>query len=99
MQPAEADAVTDGGSSISDGDARSELERVLSDPVFHCSERNKKFLRYISEECLSGRQERLKGYTIATDVFGRPDNFNPSSDGIVRIEATRLRAALIRISV
>ncbi len=96
MQPAEADAVTDGGSSISDGDARSELERVLSDPVFHCSERNKKFLRYISEEYLSGRQERLKGYTIATDVFGRPDNFNPSSDGIVRIEATRLRAALIR---
>jgi thioredoxin-like negative regulator of GroEL len=69
---------------------------VLSDSEFRCADRNKKFLRYISEELFAGRESGLKAYTIAVDVFGRPPNFDPSSDPIVRIEATRLRAALIR---
>ena len=82
--------------SVSSVEARHELERVLSDSEFRCADRNKKFLRYISEELFAGRESGLKAYTIAVDVFGRPPNFDPSSDPIVRIEATRLRAALIR---
>ncbi|RWP92257.1 hypothetical protein [Mesorhizobium sp.] len=76
--------------------ARRELEAVLSDPQFQCSERNKKFLRFVSEELFAGRAAALKAYSIAVDVFGRPTSFDASTDPIVRIEATRLRSALSR---
>ncbi|MER9401484.1 hypothetical protein NKI46_25565 [Mesorhizobium sp. M0615] len=77
-------------------EAREELEWVLSDPQFQCSERNRKFLRFVSEELFAGREGALKAYSIAVDVFGRPSSFDASTDPIVRIEATRLRSALSR---
>ena len=46
------------------------------------------------EELLAGRADRLKGYTIATDVFGRDESFDPQTDPVVRLEARRLRRAL-----
>ena len=81
---------------VSGLEARDELERVLSDSRFQCTERNKKFLRFIAEELFAGRASALKAYSVAVDVFGRPQSFDASTDPIVRIEATRLRAALIR---
>jgi tetratricopeptide (TPR) repeat protein len=81
---------------VSKEEALTELERVLSDPEFQCSERNKKFLRFVTEEYFAGRENRLKAYSIAVDVFGRPSTFDATIDPIVRIEATRLRTALQR---
>src|SRR5262245_818433 len=81
---------------VSDHDARQELERILSDPEFQCTVRHQKFLRFVTEEWFQGRGVAVKAYTIAVDVFGRPPSFDPSTDPIVRIEATRLRAALTR---
>lgn len=81
---------------VSGAEARNELDRILSDPGFQCAERNKKFLRFVAEEFFAGRADSLKAYTIAVDVFGRPQSFDASIDPIVRIEATRLRSALIR---
>ncbi|RWC30872.1 MAG: hypothetical protein EOS27_12080 [Mesorhizobium sp.] len=80
--------------AISNIKAREELELLLQDPRFQCSERNKKFLRFVSEELFAGRERALKAYCIAVDVFGRPPSFDASTDPIVRIEATRLRSAL-----
>ena len=54
------------------------------------------FLRYIVEEALAGRADRIKAYNIATAVFGRDEEFDPQSDPIVRVEAGRLRRALER---
>jgi hypothetical protein len=87
-----SDAV--GSDSVGELDARRELDRVLADPDFHCTERNRKFLRFVAEEHFKGREHAVKAYTIAVDVFGRAPSFDPSTDPIVRIEATRLRAAL-----
>ena len=87
-----ADAVVP--DSVGEFDARRELDRILADPDFHCTERNRKFLRFVAEEYFAGREHQVKAYTIAVDVFGRAANFDPSTDPIVRIEATRLRAAL-----
>jgi hypothetical protein len=70
------------------------LEDLIRDPAFKASERNKRFLRFIVTETLAGRASRIKAYTIAVDVFARPPDFDPAGDPIVRIEATRLRAAL-----
>ncbi|WP_455273996.1 tetratricopeptide repeat protein [Rhizobium herbae] len=75
-------------------DAQAEIDRLLTDPLFQSPERNKSFLRFIASEFFEGRAEAIKAYAIAVDVFGRPANFDPSIDPIVRIEATRLRAAL-----
>ena len=71
-----------------------ELDRLLADPEFHCTDRNKTFLKFVAHALFKGRGESIKAYTVAVDVFGRPASFDPSTDPIVRIEATRLRACL-----
>jgi hypothetical protein len=49
------------------------------------------FLDHAVRETLSGNEIRLKEYSIAVSVFGRPDDFDPRMDSIVRVEARRLR--------
>lgn len=43
---------------------------------------------------LRGDEASIKAYSIAVDVFGRPQSFDPQSDPIVRVQARRLRALL-----
>ncbi len=62
---------------------RSELQRILSSPEFDASDRNRRFLEYVVEETLAGRDDRIKAYSIATSVFGRGENFDPQQDAIV----------------
>ena len=75
---------------------RAELSRMLASPHFDASERNRGFLRHVVEEALAGRADRIKAYSIATEVFGRDPKFDPQLDSIVRIEAGRLRRSLER---
>ena len=75
---------------------RNELQRILSSPDFLTTDRLRRFLRFVVEETLSGHSGNIKGFTIATKVFGRKENFDPYHDPIVRIEAGRLRRALER---
>jgi hypothetical protein len=75
-------------------DVQAELERILSSPRFQASEKRRAFLRFIVEETLAGRADRLKGYTIAVDVFGRDETFDAKADPVVRLEARRLRRDL-----
>jgi len=77
-------------------DVRAQLIRVISSPDFQASERRKAFLRYIVEESLAGRADRLKGYSIGLAVFGREESFDPQTDPVVRLEAGRLRRDLER---
>jgi tetratricopeptide (TPR) repeat protein len=82
---------------FSEGDRtliRRQLERILKSAPFLQSRRRQRFLEYIVHETLAGRGERLKGYSIALEVFGRPETFDPMADPIVRIEAGRLREKL-----
>ena len=82
--------------SPSPEEVRAELRRVVESPQFDCSERNRRFLEYVVEETLSGRADRIKGYNIATTVFGRDVSFDPQLDPVVRMEARRLRRSLER---
>jgi TolB-like protein/tetratricopeptide (TPR) repeat protein len=70
---------------------RAELARILESDDFKATPRRKKLLQYLVEQLLSGRERELKGYTIATVVFDRDDNFDPQTDPVVRLEARRLR--------
>ena len=78
----------------SDVEVRRELATLLSRAEFHASERNRRFLTYIVEETLQGRADRIKAYSIAIAAFDRSDDFDPLTDPIVRIEASRLRRSL-----
>ena len=75
---------------------RDQLERVLASTDFAASERSRGFLRYVVEETLAGRADRIKAYSVATEVFGRDEGFDGQNDPVVRIEAGRLRRALER---
>ena len=70
------------------------LDDVIASPQFRDTTRMKRFLRYIVEESLAGRGNRLKGYTIGLEVFDRPDSFDPQNDTIVRVQAGQLRRRL-----
>jgi TolB-like protein len=73
---------------------RASLVSMLNSPLFAGSPRQVRFLEYLVTNTLAGDADRLKGYTIAVEVFDRNDDFDPSLDAIVRVEATRLRNKL-----
>jgi adenylate cyclase len=73
---------------------RAELARVLGSTVFAHAGRSTEFLRFVVDETLAGRADRLKGYAIAIEVFGKPPEFDAQTDPLVRVEAGRLRRRL-----
>src|ERR1700683_1419534 len=73
--------------------ARRHLVRILSSPGFARNDRLSRFLRFVVERHLEGRDEELKESVIAIEVFGNRD-YDPKQDSIVRTEAGRLRARL-----
>ncbi|HEV2565445.1 MAG TPA: adenylate cyclase [Microvirga sp.] len=86
----------EGRSRPSAEEVRAQLSRINDSDDFPASTRDRKFLHYIIDETLAGRHDRIKAYSIATEVFGRNQNFDAQSDPVVRIEAGRLRRALER---
>jgi adenylate cyclase len=70
------------------------LHELLQQSAFSASERNRRFLSYVVEETLQGRADRIKAYNIALAAFDRTAEFDPLTDPIVRIEASRLRRSL-----
>ena len=70
------------------------LERVLSSPTFRGAERSRSLLRFIVQEGLQGRADRLKEYTLGSEALGRGEQFDPRTDPIARVEASRLRSRL-----
>ncbi len=70
------------------------LRRLLASKQLAGSQRLSQFLSYIVEETLAGRGDQIKGYAIGLEVFDRPDDFDPETDAIVRVQAGRLRSAM-----
>ncbi len=76
--------------------AASQLNRILASKPFRQADRLKRFLRFIVEETIAGRGERLKEFVVGVEVFGKDESFDPRNDPIVRVQARRLRAQLTR---
>ncbi len=68
-----------------------QIDRLVNSQVLHGSESLCKLLRYLAEHALDHPGSSLKEYQIATEVFGRPPNFDPQSDSTIRVQAGRLR--------
>jgi len=73
---------------------RAALARLVASADFPASPRNRRFLAYVVDKLLTGSLEEISGYHVATLVFGRSEDFNPTTDPIVRIEAGKLRRDL-----
>src|SRR5450759_670287 len=69
--------------------ARRQLNRVLASEGFNRNERLTRFLRFVVEQHLEGKDAE-----IAVEVFGRGADHDPKQNSIVRNEAARLRARL-----
>src|SRR6266852_2645449 len=69
----------------------SQVEKISNSHTLHSSESLCKLLRYLAEHALDHPGTPLKEYQIATEVFGRPPNFDPQSDSTIRVQAGRLR--------
>lgn len=80
--------------TLAPSDVVAQLERILSHRIFADCERSRQFLRYVVEEALAGRAGRIKGLTIANEVFEFIDSEQAQNTTIVRVEGGRLRRRL-----
>jgi hypothetical protein len=71
-----------------------QVERLVGSHALHGSESLCKLLKYLARHALDHPGVSVKEYQIATEVFGRQDNFDPQVDSAVRVQAGRLRAKL-----
>ncbi len=74
---------------------RAQLNCILGSATFAEAERACKFLRFVVELALAGREEEIKEGVVAVEVLGRRSSFDSRTDPIVRVEAGRLRTRLL----
>lgn len=75
---------------------REALARMTASEMFRDSPQLSAFLRFVTEAQLRGESDRIKGYMIGVEALGRGKDFDPQTDPIVRVEATRLRRTIER---
>ena len=73
---------------------RIQAEKILQSGPLVRTNRARKLFQYIIEQTLVGNAKRLKQYSIATEALGRGSDFDPDTDPIVRLEASKLRRVL-----
>jgi hypothetical protein len=71
-----------------------QIDKLIGSHVLHGSESLCKVLRYLAHHALQHPGVPLKEYQIATEEFGRPPDFDPAVDSMVRVQAGRLRGKL-----
>jgi len=78
----------------SNREVKEALERVLASKGFRGAEALGRFLRFVVEQAIEGKADRLKEFTLGAEVLERGSAFDPQTDPIVRVQAGRLRAKL-----
>src|SRR5438270_5119381 len=71
-----------------------QIEKLLTSRTLHGSESLCKLLRYLADHSVDHPGASPKEYQIATEVFGRQQDFDPHVDSMVRVQAGRLRTKL-----
>jgi hypothetical protein len=73
---------------------QAQLEKLLASRTLHGSESLCRLLQYLANHSFEHQGASPKEYQIATEVFGRQNDFDPHLDSMVRVQAGRLRAKL-----
>jgi TolB-like protein len=75
---------------------RKQLQQILQQNELKRSPMLAKFLEFVVIAKLEGKEDEIKEYTIGVKALGKPVDFNPQLDAIVRIHASRLRNILFK---
>ena len=73
---------------------RLELAKLLGSGIFDRAPNLALLLNYVCSRYFEHGADQIKEYNIAVDALGRPPEFDPRADSIVRVEAHRLRKRL-----
>src|SRR5271168_3885161 len=71
-----------------------QIDNIIKSHSLRGSESLCKLLQYLAKQSLYHPEAPLKEYQIATEVYGRPTDFDPQSDSTIRVQAGRLRLKL-----
>ena len=83
-----------GATSVEREALHSQIEKLNRSSILRGSESLCKLLKYLGEHSLDSPGSSLKEYQIATEVFGRPADFDSRVDSTVRVQTGRLRSKL-----
>ncbi|WP_245218111.1 adenylate cyclase [Ruegeria sp. HKCCE3926] len=83
-----------GTQSFSGEQLRAALDKVLRSDEFKGSARMRSFLSYVVTETLEGRSDEIRAKTIAMDVYGYDADELLKREGVVRVDAGRVRRKL-----
>jgi hypothetical protein len=73
---------------------RAELDAVLASGFLGRNNNLVRLLTFVCEKYFEGETNEIKEYSIALQALGRPQNFDPQVDTIVRVTAHTLRKRL-----
>ena len=73
---------------------RAELEAVLASGFLGRTNNLVRLLSFVCDKYFDGAFDEIKEYSIAVQALGRPENFDPQVDTIVRVTAHALRRRL-----
>ena len=73
---------------------RAELEAVQTSVLFQRAPNLARILTYVCQKHFQRESSSLKEYNIAVEALGRPPDFDPQADAIVRVDAHLLRKRL-----
>ena len=71
-----------------------QIDKLIDSHVLHGSEALCRMLQYLAQHALDHPGVSVKEYQIATEVFGRPPDFDPHLDATIRVQVGRLRTKL-----
>ncbi len=86
-------AVSGTGSPTPD-QCQQQVQRVLRSATFRNAVTLQQLFQFLTTRAFEGGAEALKEYTIGVEAFGRPQDFDPKTDTIVRVQIHRLRQKL-----
>jgi len=72
----------------------SEVGKIIDSDVLRGSESLCHLLEYLASHSVADQASPVKEYQIATEVFGRPADFDSRLDSTVRVQTSRLRTKL-----
>ena len=71
-----------------------QIQKILHSASFRNASMLQHLLQYLAAKAHLNGPESLKEYTIGVEAFGRPQDFDPKTDTIVRVQIHRLRQKL-----
>jgi hypothetical protein len=71
-----------------------QVQRILRSATFRNASMLQQLLQFLATKAFDHGSDSLKEYTIGVEALGRPQDFDPKTDTIVRVQIHRLRQKL-----